>query len=1462
MASFQDLVNSYSQKLSGAVQGLSNSLKPVTTNALKTVGNSFKPVNILKGAIPGAGAYSNVMNTIKTTPQLQNQLANVTNSMINFKVPKVDIQPVIQRGIDKNQTGLKRRINTTLNSIVSPMANSVLNLPSTAAETLKNISAYSGKAAGGIGYNTKDVLADVFSPGLSTLVNAYGMKLAPAGVSNLATQGTKKSLVKSVIEGAKSGGAYGLLQGFADQLPQNRNADNPEQQIVRSYLDSVPSALMGATLGGVTGAASYGIGKLVKHEPLVLTQDANGNFRNKATGEYYKGNQLVKEQNGSISLSTPKKTYNFIPDPTNPSRLLRDPADLAPFGATVKPLTKAEHNANIAQSTLSDIRSKIKDQFGELIKKGRAKIGENKFTEENLKPLNSLYEKFGKIPNEYEWNQYIVKKYSLKSPYDWYKPDYQDFLDKSNLDGVYNALKPEMGTGNWNITKDGTDVRAAGITLKDIYEENYGKISPKELPSQLPSPQSTLQNMTPTKLTQTPQLGMQQGITPPSSIAGQLPSVSPIQQPGQQIAQTISKDSLKEQPLDTIIAEGRKQIGKTKEPEGKSMRQIFSDAYTQWVDRYNPIVKASEQAKKTLKTHGATLRPEYDPEYLVRRLTGAGGIADARFRNELEPVIKQLDTLKIPKNDMDVYLANKRLAGFGAAGRDIYGADPAKAQTIVSALETKYGQGIKDIADKLYQYQDKGFQEMIDAGFISPENAQLIRQQNPDYAPLQRVMDEVNDYLGLPTRKTMVGTQPIQKIKGSTKQILSPIESIMGNTFSQRAAIEKNRVAKSIVGLQQIAPDLGFTPAAKSSDSTITVWNNGKKEYWNVGKDIAEVAKGTNEEAMNLVLKIIQAPASLLRQGATGRNPEFMLPNIIRDQLDAGVASKYGYIPFIDYVSGLRSMMKNDDVYKAWERSGAKIDLGEMTGKKSITQYFDEKKAKKSLFSFLGNTLDIMGKYSEQPTRVGLFKKAYQKTGNELISAMESRDATVDFARMGSKMKVANSIIPFLNVGVQGFDKLIRSVKNNPGKVLLNASIYGVAPAIATTMYNLTNYPKEYAEVPQYEKDSNFVLVKGRNADGTVDYVTFPKGNIIPTIANPVQSLLEYAAGSSQQTLGQEATSLISSTLPVVGDGSTLKEVAIKTVGSNIPQAIKPLAENLLNKSFYKYDPNKEQTKDIVPYYLQNRPSYKQDYQFTPLMYKKIGAVLNVSPLKAQNLMEGYLAGYSKVPAQLVEMLSKVSRGQTISPNEKTLIRRFVKQTYPGSAAKPQAPAVQSPGLMERVTGKAKAAESTMTPDQEKYAIEDMKYQMKSKNTPVSKVGNKVLITQSNGDIKTIDTSKKIDIPKLTGSAEIDKLKISKVNGAISSKSYDILSLYDAGQITEEEAVAQLKQLKSIKDSFSTISKSYKKSTGTKKLKKLKAISVKIPKMKKIKVKSLKLKQPKAAKLKISKMKSIKLAKG
>lgn len=723
-----------------------------------------------------------------------------------------------------------------------------------------------------------------------------------------------------------------------------------------------------------------------------------------------------------------------------------------------------------------------------------------------------------------------------------------------------------------------------------------------------------------------------------------------------------------------IIDEGKKVFGKETEVKGKTPKEQFEAAYSKAVDKYSAITSASDKTQGILKTKGkGELPTKDDPTFLLRRMMGSGGIATERFESEFNPILKEMEDLKIDKVEADQYLLNKKYKGLDSAGRNIRGIKPEKAKETVAALEGKYGEDIINLSNKIYAYQDKMFNELIEAGFMDKQQASFIKSNNPDYSPGMRVIDKTDDFFGIPVRGAVQTASPIKGLKGSDKEFTSPIEAIIFNTFKQRAAIEKNNVAKSIIGLQEYA-DLGYKQVPKAGNDTLSVWVDGTKQHWKVGEEIAEAAKGLNEQATSDWVKIFKPAASLLRQGATGRNPAFMIPNIIRDQLDAGISSKYGYIPFVDYTRGLFELGKHksnmafgtkfdDSVYKQWANSGAKIDLGELSGRKSISALFEEKQSKKRLSQYLSGALDEMGDFSEQPTRLGLFKKALDKTGDPLKAMMESRDATVDFARFGSATKDFNSITPFFNVGIQGFDKLIRAVKDRPFKTAALMGLYGALPSASLTFHNLEKFPDEYNSIPDYEKNANFIYVYGRSEDGKAKYLTFPKGNIVPIAANPTEDFINYMYDNDRATFKEMALELLSGTLPVVGEGKNLREIGIRTIGQNVPQAVKPIAEDLFNTSFYKTTPEGE-SKQIVPDFLKKKEPYQQDYEFTPQAYKKIGAILNVSPLRVKNMLEGYGAGYAKIPVNLIENMYDISRGERVNPNEIFLLRRFVKEGY------------------------------------------------------------------------------------------------------------------------------------------------------------------------------------------------------
>lgn len=699
----------------------------------------------------------------------------------------------------------------------------------------------------------------------------------------------------------------------------------------------------------------------------------------------------------------------------------------------------------------------------------------------------------------------------------------------------------------------------------------------------------------------------------------------------------------------------------------KSLKQTLGDFYTNWVNRTQPV----EDLEKTVeKTINAKIRPEFSPTYAIKQLFGAGGKAELRHNQVLKPILDSVGD--VPKEDFDVFLKAQR--DMELAQRGIKGSDFELANKVVNELGLKYDiNRLTEAANKLYAYQRDNLQALKEAGFLSDEAVEAIERANQKYVPFNRIMEQVNDYIGLPTSKMQQSVSPVKKIKGSERAIESPVESIIANTYRTEAAIAKNRVAKSIVGLKEVLPTLPINPS-KQAEGAITVWENGKKLYYKVPQDIERVVKGLNEETMDTLTKVLSAPARLLRQQATGRNLEFMIPNAFRDQFDAAINSKYGYKPFVGYLQGLAHLINfnrtgSDEIVEGWINSGGKMFFENMSGMKAVSSQVSDSQRRsfiKKLGEWVVGGIEKVGEYSEVPTRLGLYENALRKTGNPLVAGLESREATLDFARRGAKMKTANALVPFLNVGVQGFDRMVRTVKDNPAKAGLAVLAYGAVPSTAVAIFNNAFHGDDWQLIPDYIKQDNFVIMTGgKDADGNPTYVTLPKSHIQKFVANPVQEFITYMAGNNPQGFQQFALNFFGESLPVVEGGSTFGEAVSKTVGSNLPQAVKVPAQLTANYDFFR-------GKQIVPWYLDDKPKPEQTTKYTEGVYNKIGQVLNVSPLKVKNALETTLAGGITQPVNLYKTLDALVNGAKVTPQDLFITRRFFNSAAGYDIERPQ----------------------------------------------------------------------------------------------------------------------------------------------------------------------------------------------
>ena len=874
--------------------------------------------------------------------------------------------------------------------------------------------------------------------------------------------------------------------------------------------------------------------------------------------------------------------------------------------------------------------------------------------------------------------------------------------------------------------------------------------------------------------------------------------------------------------------------------------------YTKTVDRFHPISMLAKEAGQEQATRNA-----------MTGYYGAGSKAEYHVDYELTPILKEhnLDDLRNAAIAFrDIELSN----------RGIQGSNKGDPQAILKDMEARLGANkVKQIGEtlkKLYAYQDKMVKEyLVNTGVINKQNYENMRQNNQFYVPFKRVMDQVDEFLGVVPQTKNAGSvnyqDVIKGIKGSAREIVDPIESIIEASYKMVNVGQRQKVAQQIVKLGKTSPgmitkeigDVGNKPH-------ISLFENGRVVNYLVPEDIAIAAKGLTDDGVNTLVKILQAPTRVFRASATGLNPEFFVPNVARDLQSAWV--NYGLNP-LDWVSGLAHYVKKDDMYKEFLKSGGKTsfvaidkpqirknvqDIGGI-GSKGIAVFHP-----RELLKYVQN----LSEASEMGTRVSLFEKLFNKGIKEgldrneaaMRAAYAAQEGTVNFARRGADTKSINAIYAFLNARVQGIDRLIRSVKNDPKGAGTRLGFMIATPALGLYAWNrnFDSYDDERV-VSKSDKQNNFIIMlsdKPIQSLGGAQYLKIPKAEV-GKLANPIESFLSFLDGKDSDS--KEALLM------------ALKGFSpVDNIGDLIPTALRPPVEVAANKSFFF-------NTDIVPDYKTNYPAKYQYSSYTAPIYKMIGDKLNISPAKIQAIVEGYATGWAKI-------------GETST-------RPFVPEQYKSEKDNQGQPINRTPIIRRVLGGERRTAGEQDAIDEKKaksidFQINDIKSGVNRGDLPMDegvKEIQKLRLEQQKiqnsgsqskgvfyfkdeeGKLKEIDITKPLVQPTLTGNTELDKKLISKYNGAITRRANDIEALYSAGQIKADEAEKMLSELMTKK-----ISTNKGKTIKIGKVPKIKTPKVKLAKVKspKIKIPKLKLARAKAVKLKLTKPKNtkIKLAMG
>ena len=696
-----------------------------------------------------------------------------------------------------------------------------------------------------------------------------------------------------------------------------------------------------------------------------------------------------------------------------------------------------------------------------------------------------------------------------------------------------------------------------------------------------------------------------------------------------------------------------------------TIKRVASDVYTKAIDELNPLREMVEEVEHITGEKVAFKDNPFMQAWLSRGWVGKAEEFIKRGRPEkgiraFEDIIKDITQKEhkdfsaylVALHDLDLH-RNGQMATF------------TLKEDLAAVSQYEKNPTFKSAAKDIHRFQDYILAELVNNGILKPETYHLLRNKYPNYVPFFRDFSvESMDGFFSSSKGFVNVANPIKRFKGSTRDIIDPLESIVKNTYQFYNAIERNHVGVTFAklakkpGIGTIVEEVRGNRPAKSTDNTFSVWVKGKKVVYETTPELAQTMKMMNKDTSNFITKILQYPASWLRAGSTV-TAGFAITNALRDTISAGVFSKHGFLPVVDTFRGLAHFLKKDQLYWDYVKSGGAHAAMVSLDRDYLSGHLRELFSRKSTLSkVVRNPMEVLRAISEATevaTRLGEFsnaRKGYTGLYSRLTktnlkpkslgeASIASRDITIDFSRTGTHTKTANKVVAFFNATIQGGDKLVRAWRDDPKGMTIKSTLFITLPTIALWYLNKDN--TAYQELPQWEKDTFFHIPTGDK------FVKIPKPFELGLLyGTTFERMLQYFDDKSTGRNG----------VGFKGLGDRTIDTLLPDV---LPTALSPIWEWWSNYSKFRQ-------RNIVPQSQEKLPDKLQYGSNTSMVARKVGDTFNVSPYKVDNTIMGYGGNLARLGLDITDAIGGANEKRpTKGVTELPEIRRFFAKPYQSS---------------------------------------------------------------------------------------------------------------------------------------------------------------------------------------------------
>lgn len=530
----------------------------------------------------------------------------------------------------------------------------------------------------------------------------------------------------------------------------------------------------------------------------------------------------------------------------------------------------------------------------------------------------------------------------------------------------------------------------------------------------------------------------------------------------------------------------------------------------------------------------------------------------------------------------------------------------------------QYRQQVRGYIDNLMQYR-------VDSGLMTQADVDYLKRLYPNYVPTMR-KGENQAGAGRDRNTVRIG-RTVGRAEGGTANLV-PLHEALGrqtmkvvregskNRFGQRLlddfvqAGENSKAARYVQEANEyeheFAPDTldDMSREQLTKDKTLTVFKDGKLWELTVDDTMFDALKALSPDAAesNAVTRAVRAANNLFKSLVTGYNPTFTIRNTVRDLQTAGLYTRDGVAFARNYPKALAEIKNNGEYWQMYKALGG-----------SFSSVFDYNtgtvKEPKGRTAKLMAKIEALNMAMEQAPRLaefmGVVEKGGTSTENLADALYAAADVTVNFGRAGTLGKVLNAnYVPFLNPGIQGFDKMIRRITETKGgkewaKLIVRAAALGIAPALLNSL--LYHDDEEWDELRDSDKDTNYMFKLG---NGT--WLKIPKGREL--------SLLGITADRIGDALRGEDVDLIAT---------------LNTMGNQVAPA-NPLTSNIASALFEAqlFDPSSPGRTwyggDIENQRLQSYAPGQRYDSSTDIFSKAVGGALGISPKKLNYVLDQY----------------------------------------------------------------------------------------------------------------------------------------------------------------------------------------------------------------------------------------------